>query len=97
MTIFQSQAFLVEGAGGKVIESVKSSNPCTDLSRLLTSIFQSTIGAGDTFIAGILYGLFYNSQNWDLEKALKFANELAGRKVTQEGFSGLMKGLEPWF
>ena len=96
MTIFQSQAFLVEGAGGKVIESVKSSNPCTDLGRLLTSIFQSTIGAGDTFIAGILYGLFYNFQNWDLEKALKFANELAGRKVTQEGFSGLIKGLESW-
>jgi fructose-1-phosphate kinase PfkB-like protein len=97
MTIFQSQAFLVEGVGGKVIESVKSSNPCTDLSRLLISTFQSTIGAGDTFIAGILYSLFYNSQNWDLENALKFANELAGRKVTQEGFSGLTKGLEPWF
>ena len=53
---------------------------------------KSTIGAGDTFIAGILYGLFYNAQNWDLAKLLQFANELAGRKVTQQGFSGLVKG-----
>jgi sugar/nucleoside kinase (ribokinase family) len=83
----------MEGAEGEIIESVKTSIPYKDLSRLLISIFQSTIGAGDTFIAGILYGLFYNSKNRDLEKALKFANELAGRKVTQEGFSGLMKGL----
>jgi hypothetical protein len=46
MTIFQSQAFLVEGAGGKVIESVKSSNPCTDLGRLLTSIFKAQLEQG---------------------------------------------------
>src|SRR5271168_2995662 len=39
MTIFQSRAFLVEGAGGKVIESVKSSNPCTDLGRFTNSNF----------------------------------------------------------
>jgi fructose-1-phosphate kinase PfkB-like protein len=55
-------------------------------------VLKSTIGAGDTFIAGILYGLFYNAQNWDLGKTLQFANELAGRKVTQQGFSGLVKG-----
>ena len=36
----------------------------------------------------MLYGLFYR-QSWSLETSLKFANELAGRKVCQEGFAGL--------
>lgn len=49
----------------------------------------STIGAGDTFIAGMLYGLTCHSDDWDLSHKLRFANELAGRKVVQEGFSGL--------
>ena len=26
---------------------------------------------------------------WDLDRKLRFANELAGRKVGQEGFGGL--------
>ncbi|ERF75702.1 hypothetical protein EPUS_01532 [Endocarpon pusillum Z07020] len=47
-----------------------------------------TIGAGDTFIAGVLFGLFY-TQNQNMVKTLSFANELAGRKVAQHGFSGL--------
>ncbi|KAL1860198.1 hypothetical protein Plec18170_002148, partial [Paecilomyces lecythidis] len=52
-----------------------------------------TIGAGDTFIAGILYALNCHgssaSASWDLEKSLAFATEVAGRKVIQEGFGGL--------
>ncbi|KAJ9352081.1 hypothetical protein DTO027B9_6013 [Paecilomyces variotii] len=52
-----------------------------------------TIGAGDTFIAGILYALNFHgnsrSESWTLERSLGFATELAGRKVIQEGFGGL--------
>ncbi|KAL9617860.1 MAG: hypothetical protein Q9204_008453, partial [Flavoplaca sp. TL-2023a] len=47
-----------------------------------------TVGAGDTFIAGMLFGLTCHS-DWDLDRKLEFANELAGRKVGQEGLSGL--------
>ena len=36
----------------------------------------------------MLFGLLCR-QDWRLEKRLSFANELAGRKVGQEGFSGL--------
>ncbi|EDU50083.1 ketohexokinase [Pyrenophora tritici-repentis Pt-1C-BFP] len=52
-----------------------------------------TIGAGDTFIAGILFSV-NNHDEWDLQKKLEFANELAGRKVLQEGFSDL--GRKMW-
>lgn len=49
----------------------------------------STIGAGDTFIAGIVYSCLVHDDDWPLEQKLGFANELAGRKVVQEGFAGL--------
>ncbi|KAI1620930.1 pfkB family kinase [Exophiala viscosa] len=47
------------------------------------------IGAGDTFIAGILYGLLWHSDDWDMVRKLAFANELASRKVCRKGFGGL--------
>lgn len=49
----------------------------------------STIGAGDTFIAGILYSCLVHANDWSLLNKLTFANNLAGRKVTQEGFADL--------
>jgi ketohexokinase len=58
-----------------------------------------TIGAGDTFIAGVLYSLVCVRQNgkpWaeqELERILRYANGLAMKKVRQEGFGGLA-GLE---
>lgn len=48
-----------------------------------------TIGAGDTFIAGILYGLLEHKGNWDLRSTLSFAIDLAGHKIVQEGFARL--------
>ncbi|KAI9372164.1 Ribokinase-like protein [Aspergillus egyptiacus] len=48
-----------------------------------------TIGAGDTFIAGMLYGLVCKADNWTLSQKLEMANRLAGTKVAREGFSGL--------
>jgi fructose-1-phosphate kinase PfkB-like protein len=62
------------------------------LIRLLIRL--STIGAGDTFIAGALYGQLNLEAQWDCERVLLFANELAGRKVVQEGFSGLGKAMQ---
>lgn len=47
-----------------------------------------TIGAGDTFIAGMLFALI-NRPEWTLERKLQFSNELAGRKVFQAGFADL--------
>ena len=47
-----------------------------------------TVGAGDTFTAGMLYGMFMQ-ESWNIDQRLNFANELAGRKVYQEGFKGL--------
>lgn len=52
-----------------------------------------TIGAGDTFIAGMLFAL-NNHDEWALQRKLEFANELAGRKVLQEGFVNL--GVKMW-
>ncbi|KAL2812113.1 Ribokinase-like protein [Aspergillus granulosus] len=52
-----------------------------------------TIGAGDTFIAGMLYGLICKRDTWDLSQKLGMANRLAGTKVAQEGFVGLGKVL----
>ncbi len=54
-----------------------------------------TTGAGDTFIAGVLYGMIcrvgapLSSRSWTLEETLAFANGLAGRKILQAGFRGL--------
>jgi ketohexokinase len=51
------------------------------------------IGAGDTFIAGAIFHSIARS-NIDqetLQEKLEFANEMAGRKVYQDGFADLAK------
>jgi ketohexokinase len=48
----------------------------------------STIGAGDTFIAAMLYGLHVDA--WSSEAKLAFAVRLATKKVQREGFAGLV-------
>ncbi|GAT27211.1 PfkB family kinase [Aspergillus luchuensis] len=57
-------------------------------------LIKNPIGAGDTFIAGMLYALIYRGSEWSLSEKLGFANRLAGMKVSQEGFSGLARALE---
>ncbi|KAI4138747.1 MAG: hypothetical protein LQ341_004523, partial [Variospora aurantia] len=56
-----------------------------------------TVGAGDTFIAGILFGLTCHTTNWTVDRQLEFANELAGRKVVQEGLRGLGNLVQHFF
>ncbi|OXV05591.1 hypothetical protein Egran_06641 [Elaphomyces granulatus] len=53
-----------------------------------------TIGAGDTFMAGMLYGLICHGDDWSLLQKLQFANKIAGIKVVQEGFPGLGASLQ---
>ncbi|RDA84777.1 hypothetical protein CP532_1009 [Ophiocordyceps camponoti-leonardi (nom. inval.)] len=49
-----------------------------------------TIGAGDTFLAGVLYGLFCRqTTRWDVSRTVRFAVDLATLKVQREGFTGL--------
>ena len=51
-----------------------------------------TTGAGDTFVAGVLFGLICKgevaelSEQWSINQTLDFANKLAGRKILQHGF-----------
>lgn len=53
-----------------------------------------TVGAGDTFIAGILFGFMHP---WSLQQKLAFAIELAGWKVVQVGFAGLGRRMRSTF
>lgn len=50
----------------------------------------SAIGAGDTFIAGALYGLLCRTDDWDLNRVVRFAVDLATIKIQQDGFQGLV-------
>jgi ketohexokinase len=52
-----------------------------------------TIGAGDTFIAGMIYCLT-NHPNTTLEQKLGYAIQIASRKVYQDGFGGLGKAMK---
>ncbi len=62
---------------------------------MIVLIWCSTIGAGDTLIAGMLFSLVCHEDDWTLDRKLKFANELAGRKVVQEGLCGLGSLMKP--
>jgi ketohexokinase len=46
------------------------------------------VGAGDTFIAGMLFSLT-NNATATLRTHLEFATKIASKKVYQEGFQGL--------
>ncbi|KAF4509640.1 hypothetical protein G6O67_003788 [Ophiocordyceps sinensis] len=48
-----------------------------------------SVGAGDTFIAGMLYGLVCREKTWPLDQSVRFAVNLATLKVQREGFEGL--------
>ena len=71
--------------------SSESQDPWKKSESMLIRI--SPIGAGDTFIAGMLYALNRKRKDWDLSRKLAFANRVAGMKVSQEGFAGLDRAL----
>lgn len=49
----------------------------------------STVGAGDTFIAGIIFALLCQNEDGDVESKVQFAVQLATCKVQKEGFGGV--------
>ncbi|KAI1076264.1 Ribokinase-like protein [Whalleya microplaca] len=48
-----------------------------------------TVGAGDTFIAGLLFGMLCHPEDWNAEMKVRFAVQLATCKVQREGFDGV--------
>ncbi|KUI71551.1 Ketohexokinase [Cytospora mali] len=53
------------------------------------------VGAGDTFVAGMLYGLLCRTGDWDVQRMVRFAVDLATLKIQQDGFRGLASKLSP--
>jgi sugar/nucleoside kinase (ribokinase family) len=59
-------------------------------------IITDTVGAGDAFIAAVICTMLKRSQDqpefpWDqVLEVLREANQIAGTKVCQEGFDGLV-------
>ncbi|KAF5025908.1 hypothetical protein F66182_2027 [Fusarium sp. NRRL 66182] len=84
-----------QGESGPDVPVVEYVLPCHDTSRVCTTTGAdhcprySAVGAGDTFIAGMLYGLICHPGDWSTGKKLGFAVQLATLKVQREGFDGL--------
>jgi ketohexokinase len=53
------------------------------------------VGAGDTFIAGVLFALALRS-GMDVSKALQLGVIVAGEKVRREGFQGLREAMQEY-
>lgn len=52
-----------------------------------------TVGAGDTFIAGIILAL--GVRGYDIGRGLRFACEIASQKCSQYGFKRLLQEIPP--
>jgi fructose-1-phosphate kinase PfkB-like protein len=59
------------------------------------SVLCSAIGAGDTFVAGALYGLLCRRDDWTDQMIIRFAVNLATTKIQQDGFEGLASKMPP--
>ncbi|KAH6611093.1 hypothetical protein Trco_001113 [Trichoderma cornu-damae] len=68
----------------------------TEALQQLTPPVISSVGAGDTFIAGMLYSLVCRSRSWPVSHGLGFAVHLATTKVQREGFQGLGAHVHDW-
>ncbi|KAK4127830.1 Ribokinase-like protein [Parathielavia appendiculata] len=87
--VFEGRSSFIksEGAGALEVSSGEyTHHPATPSGQRVPVV--DTIGAGDTFIAGMLYGL--NAPGWSSREKLAFAVRLATKKVQREGFCGLV-------
>ncbi|KAI8387530.1 Ribokinase-like protein [Blakeslea trispora] len=80
-------AFCTWGAEGAVVFDNKTKQTWHALPATVDKVVDS-VGAGDTFIAGIIYHM--TCFDISLEKALEFACHLATKKVSQQGFHQLL-------
>ncbi|EEH04829.1 conserved hypothetical protein [Histoplasma capsulatum G186AR] len=83
--VFYSKSWAQANGHGSLEGFLRAQSPLTP---------RATIGAGDTFIAGMLHHFIRRPESdgdddFSLLRAMDFANHLAGRKVVQEGFEGL--------
>ncbi|KAL6855761.1 Ribokinase-like protein, partial [Trichoderma novae-zelandiae] len=69
---------------------------CPVESRAKSIAVVDSVGAGDTFVAGMLYSLVCRSRDWDVSHGLRFAVHLATAKVQREGFQGLGAHVRDW-
>ncbi len=77
-----------EGAYG----AKRGENPIfTPTHNLSQEYIKGTVGAGDAFCAGMLYGIH---EEWEMEKSMRFANAMAAICLSDTSTSGGMKNFE---
>ncbi|KAI1847182.1 hypothetical protein JX265_011857 [Neoarthrinium moseri] len=64
-----------------------SAEECLEAQSRLTR--KAAVGAGDTFIAGMLFALLHHHEDWRIRDKVRFAVQLATSKVQMEGFCGV--------
>ncbi|KAL7931154.1 Ribokinase-like protein [Trichoderma chlorosporum] len=83
--------------GAAMCQSPEQIVHCPVESRTTESIsVVDSVGAGDTFVAGMLYSLVCRDRSWDVSRGLRFAVHLATTKVQREGFQGLGAHVHDW-
>ncbi|KAL7974875.1 Ribokinase-like protein [Trichoderma sp. SZMC 28014] len=93
-----SLAFCTWGADGAAMCQLPKQQVvhCPVESRAKSDTVVDSVGAGDTFIAGMLYSLVCRNKTWHVSHGLSFAVHLATTKVQREGFQGLGADVHDW-
>ncbi|KAL6819456.1 Ribokinase-like protein [Trichoderma sp. SZMC 28015] len=82
--------------GASMCQSSEQIVHCPVESRAKSISVVDSVGAGDTFVAGMLYSLVCRDRSWDVSHGLRFAVHLATTKVQREGFQGLGAHVHDW-
>ncbi|QYT05794.1 PfkB domain-containing protein [Trichoderma simmonsii] len=82
--------------GASMCQSSEQIVHCPVESRDKSISVVDSVGAGDTFVAGMLYSLVCRDRGWDVSHGLRFAVHLATTKVQREGFQGLGAHVHDW-
>lgn len=93
MGYLRALLFCTWGSSGAMCYNNQTRKLSTEPALPIPSVVD-TVGAGDTFTAGVIYGL---TQGMTTEGCLKFACELAGRKCAQIGFDCVVEKMSKLF